>query len=244
MKKYALVTTYYCEDCDRPSEEYLKLRFNCDCDISDIFVNFSNDFSPFNMTKIPDVGASRRRDLVYGKIFKLKTFIENNILGKYEYLCHNDYSDTKFAKSFIEMMTRFEKTSKDLIISTEKSCWPYLNTVSAWANISLEDKEFFYVNSGAIISKVDYFYDILKKLIDICLTFNIDFWDDQGVWQYYNLLIQPFDRDELCEYFFSTAALDESYYSIENNVIKTKYGTEPYLIHDNSSFSLNLTQKI
>jgi hypothetical protein len=38
--------------------------------------------------------------------------------------------------------------------------------------------------------------------------------------------------------------LDESYYTIENKIIKTKFNTEPYLIHDNSSFSLNLIKKI
>jgi len=88
------------------------------------------------------------------------------------------------------------------------------------------------------------FYNYLVNLIDLCLNSNIDFWDDQGVWQYYNLAIKELNADKNCKYFFSTALLDESYYSIENNLIKTKFNTYPYLIHDNSSFSLNLINKI
>jgi len=38
--------------------------------------------------------------------------------------------------------------------------------------------------------------------------------------------------------------LDETYYKLENKIITTKFGTEPFLFHDNSSFSLNLTKKI
>ena len=34
------------------------------------------------------------------------------------------------------------------------------------------------------------------------------------------------------------------YSFVENKTIKTKFNTEPYLIHDNSSFSLNLIKKI
>ena len=52
------------------------------------------------------------------------------------------------------------------------------------------------------------------------------------------------NADKDAKYFFSTALLDESYYTIENKLIKTKFGTYPYLIHDNSSFSLNLISKI
>jgi hypothetical protein len=64
------------------------------------------------------------------------------------------------------------------------------------------------------------------------------------VWQYYNLKENNLSRDENSEYFFSTAELDDSYYKFEDGVITTKFGTKPYLIHDNSSFSLNLIKKI
>jgi hypothetical protein len=244
MKKYALITTCYCENCSIPSTEELTRKFKYDGDVSDLFVNFSNEFSPFNGINIPNVGVTKRRDLVYGKIFLLKDFIETNILGKYEYLCHIDYSDTKFAGSYLEMMQKFESTNQDIIISTEKQCWPYIDTVSSWLSSPITENEFFYINSGAIIAKVDYFYNMLLTLINICLESNIDFWDDQGVWQYYHLAIKPLNSDKTCEYFFSTALLDETYYSIENGKVVTKYGTIPYLIHDNSSFSLNLTSKI
>jgi hypothetical protein len=102
---------------------------------------------------------------------------------------------------------------------------------------------FFSLNSGAIISKTNTFYELIKELENICLTVDLDFWDDQGVWQYYHLKIKELNTDKKCEYFFSTAMLDESYYTIENKKIKTKFNTEPYLIHDNSSFSLNLIKQ-
>jgi hypothetical protein len=244
MKKYSIITTYYCNGCQKPQQEELKNKFNYDGDINDIYVNFSNEFDPFDTTKIPNIGITKRRDLIYGKIFMLRSFIEGTILGKYEYLLHLDYSDTKFNRSCNEMMNKFIATEEDIIVSTEKKCWPYLNFVSDWVNKELEDKEFFYLNSGAIISKTTTFYEILKELENICLTTDLNFWDDQGVWQYYNLKIKELNKDSVCEYFFSTALLDESYYTLENKTIKTKFNTEPYLIHDNSSFSLNLIKNI
>jgi hypothetical protein len=244
MKKYSIVTTYYCNGCQKPQQEELKNKFNYDGDVNDIYVNFSNEFDPFNMTKIPNIGITNRRDLIYGKIFMLRSFVEETLLGKYEYLLHLDYSDTKFNRSCNEMMDKFIATGEDIIVSTEKNCWPYLNSVSNWIDKELEDKEFFYLNSGAIISKTTTFYKILKELENICLTTDLNFWDDQGVWQYYNLKIKELNKDSICEYFFSTALLDESYYTLENKTIKTKFNTEPYLIHDNSSFSLNLIKKI
>jgi hypothetical protein len=54
----------------------------------------------------------------------------------------------------------------------------------------LENKEFDFVNSGAIISKTDVFYNYLVKLTELCLENKIDFWDDQGVWQFYNLTVK------------------------------------------------------
>jgi len=159
-------------------------------------------------------------------------------------LCHIDYSDTKFSGSFMEMMKKFESSNMDFIISTEKKCWPYLHAVNNWLDSPSSDEEFKFINSGAIISKTEKFLLYLNKLIDICLNENIDFWDDQGVWQYYNLKIEKLNADTNCEYFFSTSELDETYYTIENNKIKTKFETYPYLIHDNGSFNLNLISKI
>lgn len=243
MKKNAVITTYYCNNCDQPTKEILKTRFNYDGNTEDIFINFSNEFDPFHFDRISDVGPTKRKDLVFGKIFQLRKFIEEYVLGKYENLLHIDYSDTKFVKSTKNLFQDFIESEKDIVVSTEKNCWPYLDVVSSWIDGNLPIKEFYYINSGAIISKTEKFYEILKELETICLTSTIDFWDDQGVWQYYYLQNNNLDTDQTAEYFFSTSELDESYYKMENNVITTKFGTQPYLIHDNSSFSLNLIQK-
>jgi len=244
MKKNAVITTYYCNDCLEPSKDQLKKKFNIDGETEDIFVNFSSEFDPFHIEKILDVGLSKRKDLVFGKIFQLRKFIEQQILGKYDNLLHIDYSDTKFVKSSEDLFQNFIESEKDIVVSTEKNCWPYLDVVSSWFNGSLPIKEFHYINSGAIISKTEKFYEIIQELEKICLTTKIDFWDDQGVWQYYYLIHNNLNIDTKCQFFFSTADLDESYYKLENNIITTKFGTQPYLIHDNSSFSLNLIQKI
>ncbi len=243
MKKYALVSTYYCMGCPYPTMEYVKRKFNYDGEIEDLYVNFSNDFDPWHVDHL-SVGESGRKDLVYGKIFRLKDFIKDNILGKYNYVAHIDFMDTKFTRSFIEMMDEFVRTGDDLIISTEKKCWPIIEHVRVWVNEPLEEKEFEYINSGAIISKTEVFYEYLEKLSDLCLSSSINFNDDQGVWQYYNLAINRLNADKECKYFFSTAYLDETYYSNVDGHIKTKFGTYPYLIHDNSSFNLNLINKI
>ena len=142
------------------------------------------------------------------------------------------------------MMIKFENSNQDFIISTEKKCWPDIETVITWIDHPIEEKDFEYINSGAVISKTQVFYNYLLQLIDICLNIDIDFGDDQGVWQYYNLKIKNLNADKACEWFFSTAFLDSTYYSIEDKKIKTKFGTYPYLIHDNSSFSLNLIHTI
>lgn len=243
MKKYALTTTYYCTNCKCPSKEELKSRFNYDGDIDDLYINFSDKFDPWHKDEL-DVGATGRKDLVYGKIFLLRDFIKNNIVNNYEYVCHIDFSDTKFARSFLGMMQDFENTNEEFIISTEKICWPYLDVVKKWLDYPIEEKEFEYVNSGAIISKPEVYLNYLNILSELCLTTGIDFWDDQGVWQYYNLKIKNLNADKICKYFFSTALLDDSYYTMNDKLIKTKFETYPYLIHDNSSFSLHLTNKI
>lgn len=243
MKKYALITTYYCIGYEKPSIEYLKTRFNYDGDIEDLYVNFSNDFDPWHKDNL-NVGLSGRKDLVYGKIYMLKKFLEDNILGKYEYMCHIDYSDTKFSRSFIEMMTYFENTGDDFIISTEKNCWPPIEVCQRWVDKPLNQEEFTYINSGAFMGKTEICYDYINKMHDLCENTPIDYWDDQGVWQYYHINVNPLNSDNKSKYFFSTANLDESYYYIKDNKIFTKYDTQPYLIHDNSSFSLNLINKI
>jgi hypothetical protein len=242
--KNAIITTYYCNGCTKPSKEECKQRFAYDVNSEDFYINFSDDFDPFNFGNIPNIGHSKRKDLVFGKIFILRKFIETNILGKYDNILHIDYSDTKFARSSVELFEDFISSGEEIIISTEKNCWPYIDTVSQWFNTTLEPKEFHYVNSGAVISKVKKFYEIILKLEEICLSTNIDFWDDQGVWQYYSVKENNLKKDEISKYFFSTSELDASYYKLENGVITTKFGTEPFLIHDNSSFSLNLTKKI
>jgi hypothetical protein len=243
MKKYALATTYYCLDCPCPTKEQLRDKFNYDGELDDLFINYSNQFDPWHKDKL-NVGGSNRTDLIYGKIFLLRDFVKDNLLGKYEYICHIDYSDTKFARSYIEMMKDFENTGEDFIMSTEKICWPYLEVCQRWIDYPIEEKEFNYINSGAVISKTEVYYNYLVELADLCLTTGMDFWDDQGVWQYYNLKIKNLNSDKNAKYFFSTALLDESYYTLEGKLVKTKFGTYPYLIHDNSSFSLNLTSKI
>jgi len=243
MKKYALVSTYYCFGCPTPLKENVKQQFNYDGDIEDLYVNFSDDFDPWHMDHLT-VGESGRKDLVFGKIFRLKDFVKDNILGKYEYIAHIDFMDAKFARSFIGMMDEFVLSGEDFIISTEKNCWPIIEHVRSWVDFPLEEKEFEYINSGAIISKIELFYEFLEKLSNLCLTSPINFNDDQGVWQYYNVAISRLNADKECKYFFSTAHLDDSYYSIVDGNIKTKFDTYPYLIHDNSSFSLNLISKI
>jgi hypothetical protein len=244
MNKYALITTFYCKNCEEPNKDFLKSKFNFDGSVENIFLNFSNKFDPWNLEEIPNVGISKRKDLVFGKIFLLRKFVEDNILGKYTNIVHIDYSDTKFNRSCNEMVDKFIESGEEIILSTEKICWPYLEIVASWFNKKLEEKEFLYVNSGGIISKTEIFYKKLTELEKICLNTNLDFWDDQGVWQYYSIKYENITKDLTSEYFFSTASLDETYYEIENKIVKTKFGTKPFLIHDNSSFSLNLIKKI
>lgn len=243
MKKYSLITTYYAKNIACPSKQETKNKFKYDGPEDDLYINFSDNFDPWHKDHL-SVGASGRKDLVYGKIFLLRDFIKKNILNKYEFLCHIDYSDTKFARSFNDMMNKFEASGRDFCIATEKTCWPYLETVQSWTPEPITLKEFECINSGCILSKTNTFYEYLNKLEDLCLNTNIDFWDDQGVWQYHHIVIEKLEADTLCEYFFCTALLDHSFYSIENNQIKTKFNTYPYIIHDNSSFSLNLISKI
>lgn len=242
MKKYCLVTTYYCDGCNIPSQENIKNKLNFSGELNDLYLNFSNKISAHDFDNLPYVGMTRRKDLIYGKIFLLLDFVREKILGEYEYICHVDYSDVKFCGNFIDMMKKFEDSNLEIIISTEKNCWPYFDTVQTWSKTPLQNLEFSFLNSGGIISKVEKFVEILERLKLLCLTTQIDFWDDQGVWQYLDL-DENIHKDTNCEYFFSTALLDESYFTLQNNKLITKFGTEPFIIHDNSSFSLNLIKQ-
>jgi hypothetical protein len=242
MKKSCLITTFYSLNKSCPSKIDLKEKFRCDCLVDDIHINYSDYFDPWNSNHLK-VGDSKRKDLVYGKIFMLRDYIKENILGKYEIICHIDYNDVKFARSFIEMIDLFDESKKMICMATEKQCWPDIEVVSQWNPIVSELDEFHHINSGCILSKTEVLLHHLEKLVEICLNKKIDFWDDQGVWQYYNSLAK-IDLDTRCEYFFCTALLDNNYFTKEGGKIKTKFGTLPYIIHDNSSFSLNLTQQI
>jgi hypothetical protein len=244
MKKYCLITTYYNYEGAKPDLLSVSQKFNWSGKIEDLYINFDNSFD-YRYKDHLKVGVSGRKDLIYGKIFLLKDFLEKKILGNYEYVCHVDYSDIKFARNFDDMMVEFIETQQDFIISTEKNCWPYIEHMQ---NIISKDnlikQEFEYINSGALISKTEILYKYLKELIDLCLNTSIDFWDDQGVWQYLHLGKSNLNMDTSCKYFFSTALLDNNYYYIKDNKIFTKFNTQPYIIHDNSSFSLNLISKI
>lgn len=246
MKLNCLITTYFCDGGTIPSSQELKRRFNADVSEDDIFVNFTDKVSPYKLDHIPNVGPSRRRDLVFCKIFLLNSFIKNNIAGKYEYVCHIDYSDAKFCRSYNEMMNSIMEKNIDIVISTEKKSWPYIDAICNWTNpkANLQEEDFKYLNSGALVSKTATLTKILDELEKLCLSTNIDFWDDQGVWQYYDLFVSNITKDHNSEYFFSTGFLDDTYYKIIENKIITKFDTMPYIIHDNSSFSLNLTSKI
>lgn len=244
MKKYSLITTFYDLNAKKPSINEVKSKLNYDGFDEDIYINFSNNFSPHDFNSIPNIGISRRRDLIYGKIFLLKDFILENILNKYEYVCHVDFSDVKFNKSFLDMMRFFENKKIDFIISTEKNAWPFIQEIEKWTGYNIIKKEFEFLNSGALISKTNVLIKYLQELEKLCLNSNIDFWDDQGVWQYYDFKIENLNKDTKTEFFFSTALLDETYYHIVDGVVRTKFGHFPYILHDNSSFNLNLIQKI
>ncbi len=239
-----IVSTYYCTDCVEPTKEFCKSKFNHDNLEEEFILNFSDYFDPFKTDKIPYVGKTKRKDLVYGKIFLLRKFFEERLLGKYDNVVHIDYMDTKFSRSSKELFEKFINSKEDIVISTEKNCWPYIETVSEWVGSKLPHKDFLYINSGAVIGKVDVFYDKLKKLERICLETNIDFWDDQGVWQYLNLTEGGITKDDKSQYFFSTALLDNTFFTRDSEGIKTKFKTFPFLIHDNSSYSLGLTHTI
>ena len=241
MKKpFCLVTTYYGLNSDKPNLVDVSRKLNYDGKLNNFFINFDNTFDPWNTDHL-NVGVSWRKDLIYAKIFLLNRFIKLNIEKEYEYICHIDFSDTKFVRSFTQMMEEFESDKTDFVISTEKKCWPYLDHMKTIThNTSLEDTEFKYINSGALISKVSTLIKYLEELSNICISENIDFWDDQGVWQYYNITQQKLNSDNNCKYFFSTALLDNTYYTLDQNGLRTKFNTNPYLVHDNSSFSLNL----
>lgn len=246
MKKYALVTTKYCDKCSMDTNEQIKKRFNYDGDENDFYVNFSDKFSPWNQDIIPKNIRikSNRADLIYGKIFLLRNFIEREILNKYEYLLHIDYSDTKFNRSYIELMETLISEGYDFLISVEKKMWPPFESVNSWFNEEIVDEEFNFLNSGVIFSKVDTFYGHLLSLEKIVEETNLSLWDDQGVWQYYDLHGKNLKKDVESKYFFSTANLNDDDYSINDKKIFNLFGYSPYIIHDNGSQNLNLINKI
>jgi len=251
MNNFCFVTTSYCDNCQEPSINDIKAKFNIDSDVSNIFVNFSNEFSPYNHIKIPAIGASRRKDLVYGKIFKLHEFLKKNIEGKYNYVCHFDFSDTVFCRSATEMMNKFISENREFLMCAEKPCWPYFDTVVRWGKpntrlINDDSKIANFLNSGVIIAKTAILISLLEKLIKICLEVDIDFWDDQGVWQYYyNFVDNSLPIDFKSDYTVCTAFLKDENFIFEDNKIfvRNEWKSQPYIIHDNSSFSANLIHR-
>ena len=228
MKKIALVTALF----DYP--EHYEPSF---------YKNALKYFSP------EDIHVVRNNGLItngsyYDKLFFYKTvkvleYLEENVVGKYEYVLFLDATDTNFIKSPEGIIEKFHSLNCSIVMGAEKGLWPPTNFVHLYQN-KRAINESKYLNSGTYLGYTDKVIYHLKDIIEKEHQTGID---DQGRWSIQYLLHDDIIIDQERDFFFSTHETKDEVI-IEGKEVSLG-DLDACIIHDNGPFgdkTIKLTQ--
>jgi hypothetical protein len=177
--------------------------------------------------------------LYHYKVIGLLKYLEDNILGKYEYVIFLDATDTNFISSPTDIIEKFEKFNCSVLLGAEYGLWPHTDFNHLYDNKpKFTDK--FYLNSGTYIGYTDKIIFHLKDIIENKYRQGND---DQGRWAIQYLMNDDIKIDQECKIFFSTY-LSKKDVVVNNDDVKLEK-IEACIIHDNGPWgdeTLKLTE--
>lgn len=168
--------------------------------------------------------------LYFYKIPKVLEYIEENIIGKYDFILFLDATDTNFYSSPEDIINMFNRKNCSIIMGAEKGLWPPTSYTHMYENKNIAS-EYKYLNSGTYFGRVDSIVEHMRKIIEKGYDNGID---DQGKWTIEYLLHDDIIIDSNCEFFMSTYK-SKKHITIENNVVKIQ-NYNPIIVHDNGPY--------
>lgn len=165
----------------------------------------------------------------YYKLVDLLSYLEKNILGKYEYILFLDALDTNFIKLPNDIIDKFKSFNCSIIMGAEKNLWPPTNFSHLYENKPIIT-DYKYLNSGTYFG---YTEGIIRHLKEIVEKEYIH--DDQGAWTIQYLLHNDILIDQEVNFFFSTLYSKDKV-NIEGEEIRL-IGIDPYIVHDNGPYT-------
>jgi len=165
--------------------------------------------------------------LFFYKVVKLLEYIEQNILGKYDYILFLDGTDTNFIKSPNDIVEKFLKLNCSIVMGAEANLYPGTNYDHLYdkKRVVSESK---YLNSGTYFGFTNKIVDHLRDIIEKEYQTGID---DQGRWTIQYLLNDDIIIDQEKDFFFSTYNTGK-YVKIDNNSVEL-IDSNAFIIHDN-----------
>ena len=169
--------------------------------------------------------------LYFYKVVKLLEYVENHILGNYEYILFLDATDTNFISSPEDIIKKFNNIGYPIIMGAEKGLWPPTNYVHLYDNKPILT-EYKYLNSGTYFGFTDKIVYHLRQIIEKEYQNGID---DQGKWTIEYLLSDDILIDQTQEIFFSTFNSKDNII-IDNDKI-TLINSSACIVHDNGGYN-------
>jgi hypothetical protein len=177
--------------------------------------------------------ASYYDKLYYYKIVKVFEYIENNIIGKYEYILFLDATDTNFIKPIENIIQKFKQLNCSIVMGAEKGLWPPTNYNHLYENKRMIN-DTKYLNSGTYFGYTEKIQHHLRDIMEKEYQTGID---DQGRWAIQYLLNDDIIIDQERNFFFSTLDSKDSVIVDDEKIYLLN--SDAFVIHDNGPINEN-----
>lgn len=166
----------------------------------------------------------------YFRIKKLVSFIESEILNKYDYFILLDATDVGYVGNINSISQIMEEYNCDILFGGERNNWPNTNYSYLYESKKI-DTPYKFLNAGVFCAKPKHFIDHIQTimsrgLVGLC---------DQGNWQIEYLLTDGIEIDYKNRLVLNTYLAKEDVL-INDGVVSFKT-TKPIFVHDNGGYN-------
>lgn len=164
------------------------------------------------------------------RIKKLVSFIENEILNKYDFFILLDATDVGYVGNVNAIPQIMEEYKCDILFGGERNNWPNTEYSHLYDNKNI-NTPYKFLNAGVFCAKPKEFINHIHKIISrgffgLC---------DQGNWQIEYLLTDGIEIDYSNKLVLNTYLAKDDIVVDNNNILfKT---TKPVFVHDNGGFN-------